>query len=109
MKVNSFMIATAMRIYEECSSLTPEARMTRIADYILNKSLQDLCQKAVGEMVKYRGTNANEYDPDFGKQLEGEGKCVEWHNSHGLYILVEDENYIQVCVEPEELFILGKS
>lgn len=51
------------------------------------------CRAAVGKRVRFEGTRGDEYDKkQFGKPVEGTGKCVECHAGHGLYIVVEPDD-----------------
>ena len=91
----------------DISKPVSESEMRRALEYAFNSYLQNQCKNAVGKQVMYRGTNGDEYSPRHGKRLEGKGECVEWHNSHGLCIIVVAENGERLCVDPEEVFIIG--
>ena len=70
-------------------------------------SLWDICRAAIGHQVRFKGTNGDEYDTaNHGKPIEGEGYCVDFHDSHGLCIMVKLDSGLQVCVDPDEVIIL---
>lgn len=70
-------------------------------------SLHLQCQNAVGRQVRFKGTNGDEYDTEnHGKPIEGEGYCAEYHDSHGLCIIVHLDSGLQVCVDPTEVTII---
>jgi hypothetical protein len=69
-------------------------------------SLNEICRKSVGKRVKYTGTDANAEHHGQGEPLSGEGLCLEYHNSHGLYILVKHNNGKKVAVDPITVEIL---
>lgn len=63
--------------------------------------LHFLCQQAVGHRVSFEGTNGNEYDKEHhGEPMKGEGQCIEYHDSHGLCIIVILDDGRRVCVDP---------
>jgi hypothetical protein len=69
---------------------------------IVSSMLRDMCIKAVGKYVHYKGTNGDEYDKaNHGKPVEGEGLCLEYHDSHGLCIIVQHDDGTKVCVDVE--------
>lgn len=71
-----------------------------------HETLSHLCKRSVGHKVRYKGTNGNEYDREnHGKPVEGEGQCLEYHDSHGMCILVKT-SFGTVCVDPTEVEIL---
>lgn len=67
------------------------------------------CCKAVGKRVKYTGTNGDEFDKtNHGLFVEGEGLCIEQHDSHGLCIIVQHDDRTTICVDPISVVILGE-
>jgi len=69
----------------------------------------EICRAAVGKRVRYTGTNGNEYDKiNHGKPISGIGLCLEYHNSHGLCIIVrDDETHREICVDPISINIIN--
>lgn len=71
------------------------------------ESLYEICRRAYGKMIKYRGTNGNEFDKEnHGKPLEGIGRCLGYGDSHGLFIYVCGEDGKECYVDPTEVQIL---
>jgi hypothetical protein len=66
-------------------------------------SLYEKCKAVIGKRVRYRGTNGNEYSSNHGKPLEGEGKCLSVHGSHGLCIMILTDDNKELCVDPVEV------
>ena len=72
--------------------------------------LHQTCVAAVGKIVKYTGTNGNEYDKaNHGLFVKGEGLCAEQHDSHGLCIVVYHEDGTRICVDPITVEIVADS
>ena len=70
--------------------------------------LHQRCQDSVNKYVRYTGTNGNEYDKvNHGKPVEGEGFCKAYHDSHGLCIIVEQDDGTTLCVDPITVEILS--
>jgi hypothetical protein len=71
-------------------------------------SLWETCRDSVGKQVHYKGTNGDEYDVEnHGKPVEGEGLCLEYHDSHGLCVIVRHNDGTQVCVDPTDLQLVS--
>lgn len=70
--------------------------------------LRSTCEEAVGKRIAFRGKNGDERDPvNHGKWVSGVGLCKEFHDSHGLYILVErDDGRSEIVVDPIQVIIL---
>lgn len=67
-------------------------------------NLHFLCQQAVGHRVTFEGTNGNEYDKEHhGEPIKGEGQCIEYHDSHGLCIIVILDDGTRLCVDPTNI------
>jgi hypothetical protein len=82
--------------------------MEEIVEEVMSK-LRDICKKAVGKRVRYKGNNGDEHDKEnYGKPVEGEGICIDQHDSHGLCIMVQTDDGIVVCVDPGEVVIFSK-
>jgi hypothetical protein len=72
-------------------------------------NLWEKCRDAVGKRVWFKGTNGNEYDKaHHGEPVEGVGFVREYHDSHGLCIIVEQNDGSIVCVDPVEVVIGDK-
>jgi hypothetical protein len=73
------------------------------------RNLWEKCRDAVGKTVYFRGTNGNEYDTEHhGEPVEGVGYVREYHDSHGLCIIVELADGSVVCVDPIEVVVNKK-
>lgn len=81
-------------------------------DYGFNKNeekhLRNLCIRSVGKRVKYSGTNGDEYDKtNYGLYVEGEGRCLSQHDSHGLCVMIQHDDLSILCVDPVSIEILN--
>lgn len=75
---------------------------------VFSDDLHTTCCKAVGERVRYVGTNGDEFDKiRHGLPVEGEGLCLEQHDSHGLCIIVLHDDHTTICVDPISVEIIG--
>lgn len=69
-------------------------------------TLWEKCRDSVGKTVYFRGTNGNEHDKvHHGEPVEGVGYVREYHDSHGLCIIVQLDDGSVVCVDPVEIQI----
>lgn len=70
------------------------------------KSLHATAHGSIGKRVWFKGTNANEYVKEtFGRPEQGHGVVLSVSDSHGLCVMIRQDDGFELWVEPTELTI----